>query len=466
MPMRGLAGSGSPAIIVRPITLVSMPTPLMSLPMRSMSSTSRSSIGSRAACVRARSSSAGSTAGMSAAGTARTSIVRSRACSTIATPPHDVAVGEHVLGDARHQLAQPPGAVGVQRLGLDPLAEPDGRHLHEPALVRAVEVGVLLDAVDDDRRGRGRGVGVGDDRHREVVLAGDRDDVHRRAHGAALPAVDEPVRREDVALAGRGGATVAAHRRHEERRGALGTHPGDDPGDDGGQVADAPRADRDRHLGAGRDGRCRCRRACGRWPRRRRRASAPRAGPAPGGSAPRPSPREPPRVLEGVLQRVGEGDALPGDVERRAVVDRRADDRQAERDVDPGVERQQLHRPVALVVVHAHDRVVAAAVHGLVEHGVGRVRAAGVDARGARLLDGRGDPLDVLGAEQPVLAGVRVEPADGDARRVEEPPQRRIRELDHVEHAARLHALDRLAQRAVRADVGDGERPAAGERQP
>ncbi len=66
-------------------------------------------------------------------------------------------------------------------------------------------------------------------------------------------------------------------------------------------------------------------------------------------------------VGEGVREGVGEGDALPGDVERGAVVDRRADDRQAERDVDAGVERQQLHRPVTLVVVHAHDRVVALA---------------------------------------------------------------------------------------------------------
>ena len=65
------------------------------------------------------------------------------------------------------------------------------------------------------------------------------------------------------------------------------------------------------------------------------------------------------------------------------------------------------------------DRVVALAVHGLEEHGVGRVRAGGIDARRPRGLDRRGDVLGVLVAEQPVLAGVRVEAADRDPRRVE-----------------------------------------------
>ena len=50
------------------------------------------------------------------------------------------------------------------------------------------------------------------------------------------------------------------------------------------------------------------------------------------------------RPAQGVIERAGESDALPGDVERRAVVDGRADDRQAERHVDTAVEGQQLHR--------------------------------------------------------------------------------------------------------------------------
>ena len=65
------------------------------------------------------------------------------------------------------------------------------------------------------------------------------------------------------------------------------------------------------------------------------------------------------------------------------------------------------------------DRVVAVAVHGLEEHGVGRMRAGGVDPLRPRRLDRRRDVLGVLAPEQPVLAGVRVEPAHGDPRRVE-----------------------------------------------
>src|SRR4030095_16587345 len=45
------------------------------------------------------------------------------------------------------------------------------------------------------------------------------------------------------------------------------------------------------------------------------------------------------------------GLAAPGDVERRAVIDRRAHDRQAQGDVDGLPEGQQLHRNQALIVV-------------------------------------------------------------------------------------------------------------------
>ena len=65
--------------------------------------------------------------------------------------------------------------------------------------------------------------------------------------------------------------------------------------------------------------------------------------------------------------------------------------------------------------------------------------------------------LGVLVAEQPVLAGVRVEPADRDPRDVEEPTQRRVRQLDHVENTLRSDPVDRLAERTVRAHVRDGE---------
>ena len=52
-------------------------------------------------------------------------------------PEHDVAVGEHLPSHPRHLLTQPPRPVRVERLGLRPLAQADGDHLDQPALVRA-----------------------------------------------------------------------------------------------------------------------------------------------------------------------------------------------------------------------------------------------------------------------------------------------------------------------------------------
>src|SRR5262245_62698692 len=62
----------------------------------------------------------------------------------------------------------------------------------------------------------------------------------------------------------------------------------------------------------------------------------------------------------GVSQIVSECEAFPGDVERRPVIDRGADDRQPERDIDPAFEIEQLHRNVSLVMIHADHRIVAA----------------------------------------------------------------------------------------------------------
>ena len=73
------------------------------------------------------------------------------------------------------------------------------------------------------------------------------------------------------------------------------------------------------------------------------------------------------------------GLAGAGDVEGRAVVRRGADERQAQRDVDGVLERDRLDRDQRLVVIHA-DRAVIGLARGGVEHGVGRQRAAGVDA--------------------------------------------------------------------------------------
>ena len=50
------------------------------------------------------------------------------------------------------------------------------------------------------------------------------------------------------------------------------------------------------------------------------------------------------------------------------------------------------------------------------EHGVGRQRAARVDALGAQLLDRRRDDGAILVAERAVLAGMRIEPGERQAR--------------------------------------------------
>ena len=114
------------------------------------------------------------------------------------------------------------------------------------------------------------------------------------------------------------------------------------------------------------------------------------------------------------------GTAAAGDVERGAVVGAGAHERQAERDVDAVLDAEILHRDQAVVVRHRDDDVelagMAGGVAGAHEHRVGRERAARVDALGARRLHRRGDDAQLLVAEQAALAGVRIEPGDGDAR--------------------------------------------------
>ena len=121
------------------------------------------------------------------------------------------------------------------------------------------------------------------------------------------------------------------------------------------------------------------------------------------------------RIRVARLRRVGR------EIERGAVVDRRADERQPERHVDALAEARGLEHGQALVVVHRDDRVEAARDPGH-EHRVGGQRAGHVVARGAQRGDRRRDHVDLLAAEVPALAGVRVEPADGDARRGEREP--------------------------------------------
>ena len=89
-----------------------------------------------------------------------------------------------------------------------------------------------------------------------------------------------------------------------------------------------------------------------------------------------------------------------------------ADQRHAE------VEAHQLHRDLALVVIHRLDDVVVAAL-GAQEDGVGGKRAITGDAFRARSGNGRGDLGVVLVAEVAAVAGVGVEGGNRDARCVE-----------------------------------------------
>ena len=68
--------------------------------------------------------------------------------STIATPatmlpPTSTALATPGIA------AQTERPVGVECVGLDLVAEPDRRHLDQPALVATVEIGVRLDPVDE-----------------------------------------------------------------------------------------------------------------------------------------------------------------------------------------------------------------------------------------------------------------------------------------------------------------------------
>ena len=131
----------------------------------------------------------------------------------------------------------------------------------------------------------------------------------------------------------------------------------------------------------------------------------------------------------------------------------RADDRQPERDVDRVVEAGELRRDMALVVVHGNHGVEVAR-GGAQEDGVRRDRARDVPALGAQLLDGRLDQLGLLGAEQAVLAGVRIQARDGDVRLVPDDVARGLARQPRGGHdALGGDQLDGAPERDVRRDV-------------
>src|SRR4051794_12423141 len=115
------------------------------------------------------------------------------------------------------------------------------------------------------------------------------------------------------------------------------------------------------------------------------------------------------RTLAGQNEALLASDSLPGDVERRAVVDRHADDREPDRDVHACVAVDRLERRVPLIVIAGDDDVPFPLYSGR-EQGVGGDRPLRVDAARSGPGYRRREHLGVLMAEEPVLAGVRVQP--------------------------------------------------------
>jgi hypothetical protein len=81
------------------------------------------------------------------------------------------------------------------------------------------------------------------------------------------------------------------------------------------------------------------------------------------------------RIASSMLPQSARPRPLRGQVERGAVVDRGADQGQAQRDVDAAPEGGVLEHRQALVVVHRQHAVGVLQVFRL-EQGVGRIRAA------------------------------------------------------------------------------------------
>jgi hypothetical protein len=106
---------------------------------------------------------------------------------------------------------------------------------------------------------------------------------------------------------------------------------------------------------------------------------------------------------------------LAGDVEGRPVIHRGTNDGYTEGCVDRRLEVQQLHRNMALIVVHRHHKVVRT-MCGAEKDRVRRHRPFTIHAHRLAGFDGWLDELLILGAEQTMFSGVGIQPADSDAR--------------------------------------------------
>src|SRR5581483_6971900 len=150
------------------------------------------------------------------------------------------------------------------------------------------------------------------------------------------------------------------------------------------------------------------------------------------------------------------GDVLAGDIERGAVVDRGGQNGDAEGHVHSRFKVEELHGDVPLVVIHRDDEIVRA-VRGAKEDGVGRDWTFAVDPACAAGFDrGKNEAL-VFPAEEPVLAGVRVEAANSDSRlRLAEKLHGLVTKLNGADDAGGVEIAG-FAQADVRGDMHDAE---------
>ena len=156
--------------------------------------------------------------------------------------------------DVGDELADALGPDVVADLGLPLLAQADGDHLHQAALVRARVDRVGLDPVDDDDTVRLERVRVDHHGHAEPRRGAHLHHVHARSDRGAGERFGDPEVLEQGLLALRGGPAVAAHGRDDERPRPRRLELADDETGHLGEAGDSAAAHGDRDLGSARDG--------------------------------------------------------------------------------------------------------------------------------------------------------------------------------------------------------------------
>ena len=126
------------------------------------------------------------------------------------------------------------------------LAQADERHLHQPALVSSVEIGVRLDAVDEDDAVRLVNVPIHEDPNGSSPRGSSSTTSIEERTGAPTIASEMPYSLQDLGLSFGRRSAVAAHCGHDERMGAAGAHVRGDSRTTSAQVVDAATAGGDR----------------------------------------------------------------------------------------------------------------------------------------------------------------------------------------------------------------------------